>query len=163
MDPRASIAGEEEVVTTTTYIGIATNVEGQAETFTVPALVEGTGTVFGKPVMGEATPVPTSVVMLPWPNLPVGWFSSSQYTESGVTGAISAPVVPTGVPVVVEEAGSEGTQASESGGEGSEGSDAGSQETKQDSGDDGDGGGTVLDTNANDATQSGAGSSFSLM
>lgn len=67
--------------TTTTYIGIATNVDGREETFTVPALLVATGTVYGKPITGvRGSATPTSTVTLPWPTLPVGWFSSSQST-----------------------------------------------------------------------------------
>ena len=106
--------------------------------------------MFGQPVLeGQvvATPTPTSVVTLPWPTLPVGWFSE-QHTVSVATGGASAPAVPTGSPATVEESRDEGIQISG----------AGSQETGQ--GGDG-GGGTVLDTN--DGTQNGAGSSFGLM
>ncbi|KAL8829023.1 MAG: hypothetical protein Q9170_006351 [Blastenia crenularia] len=61
---------------TTTFLGIATDANGQQETFTVPALVGITGTIWGKPVTGEpGAASPTSTVTLPWPTLPVGYFS----------------------------------------------------------------------------------------
>ncbi|KAL8947679.1 MAG: hypothetical protein Q9222_006063 [Ikaeria aurantiellina] len=64
-------------VITTTYLGIATNANGQQETFTVPALVGFTETVFGNPVTTvTGTATPTSIITLPWPTLPVGYFSA---------------------------------------------------------------------------------------
>ncbi|CAL8585057.1 hypothetical protein XPA_010636 [Xanthoria parietina] len=70
-------------VITTTYIGIATNSDGQRETFTVPALVGVAGTIYGSPVTKiDGTASPTKVVTLPWPTLPVGYLIST--SRSGV-------------------------------------------------------------------------------
>ncbi|KAL8995443.1 MAG: hypothetical protein Q9169_004814 [Polycauliona sp. 2 TL-2023] len=60
---------------TTTYIGIATDANGQQQTFAVPALVGPSPTIYGSPVTEiEGTATPTSIVTLPWPTLPVGYF-----------------------------------------------------------------------------------------
>lgn len=70
-------------VITTTYIGIATNAEGQRETFTVPAFVGVAGTIYGSPVTKiDGTASPTNVVTLPWPTLPVGYLIST--SRSGI-------------------------------------------------------------------------------
>ncbi|KAL8643450.1 MAG: hypothetical protein Q9226_008363, partial [Calogaya cf. arnoldii] len=79
-------------VITTTYIGIAINANGDQETFTVPALVGLTGTIYGSPVTKiEGTVTPTKVVTLPWPTLPVGYF----FSTSGSGVVIKPPVSPT--------------------------------------------------------------------
>ncbi|KAL8860927.1 MAG: hypothetical protein Q9178_002682 [Gyalolechia marmorata] len=137
---------------TTTYIGLATNADGQQETFTVPALVGPAGTIYGNPVTKvDGTTTPTSVVTLPWPTLPVGYFfsrsGSGAVTNSpakaptslgpniGVTTRTTAIAVPT--------------------------SEASSQETKDSEAVDPGEGGTVLE--ANEGTRQAAKSSLGLM
>ncbi|KAL8851495.1 MAG: hypothetical protein Q9221_003595 [Calogaya cf. arnoldii] len=79
-------------VITTTYIGIATNANGDQETFTVPALVGLTGTIYGSPVTRiEGTVTPTNVVTLPWPTIPVGYF----FSTSGSRIVTKPPASPT--------------------------------------------------------------------
>ncbi|KAL8799578.1 MAG: hypothetical protein Q9182_005789 [Xanthomendoza sp. 2 TL-2023] len=79
----ATTAGGANVITTT-YIGLATNANGQQETFTVPALVGLTGTIYGSPLTKvDGTATPTSIITLPWPTLPVGYFSPQSGSGSG--------------------------------------------------------------------------------
>ncbi|KAL8902417.1 MAG: hypothetical protein Q9207_004738 [Kuettlingeria erythrocarpa] len=87
----------DAAMTTTTYIGIATNVDGKEETYTVPALLVATGTIFGKPITGvQGNATPTSTVTLPWPTLPVGWFSLSQSSETTrASSVVQAPTATT--------------------------------------------------------------------
>ncbi|KAL8974547.1 MAG: hypothetical protein Q9197_001225 [Variospora fuerteventurae] len=125
---------------TTTYIGIATNAEGQQETFTVPALLVATGTVYGRPVTEVQGPPPTSTIALPWPTLPVGYFSLSQ-PAPGTT----APVQALG-PVTTPSTGSAAARTSSG------------QRSPQ--GGDIEDGGTILDTN--DGPKHGAASSLRL-
>ncbi|KAL8685192.1 MAG: hypothetical protein Q9224_005919, partial [Gallowayella concinna] len=76
-------------VITTTYIGLATNADGQQETYTVPALVGLTGTIYGSPITKvDGTATPTSIITLPWPTLPVEYFFPSQ---SGSGAAATRP------------------------------------------------------------------------
>ncbi|KAL8653403.1 MAG: hypothetical protein Q9210_002121 [Variospora velana] len=126
---------------TTTYIGIATNAEGQQETFTVPALLVAMGTVYGRPVTEVQGPLPTSTITLPWPTLPVGYFSPSQPAP-----AITAPVQAPG-PVTTSTTGSAAAPTPSSRGSPQGG---GIED-----------GGTILDTN--DGPKHGAASSLGLM
>ncbi|KAL9596301.1 MAG: hypothetical protein Q9219_005896 [cf. Caloplaca sp. 3 TL-2023] len=137
---------------TTTFIGIATNADGQQETYTVPAIVGATGTVWGKPVSDDFT-TPASTITLPWPTLPVGYFSTA--SSATVSRATSAP----------GEQGSEslsGTRAATSttAVEAESSGTAGSTPSNSPSGDSG-GGGTILE--ASEGTKHGAGSLLGLM
>ncbi|KAL9011276.1 MAG: hypothetical protein Q9173_003867 [Seirophora scorigena] len=136
----SSLSSTAEEVTTT-YIGIATNADAQRETFTVPALLVATGTVYGKPVTEAQGALPSSTITLPWPTLPVGYFSLSQ----------SAPLTIAPVPVP----GPTTTPTMESAATAT----ASGQGSPQTGG--GDGGGTILDTNA--GPKHGAASSLGLM
>ncbi|KAI4115613.1 MAG: hypothetical protein LQ345_003829 [Seirophora villosa] len=129
----------EEV--TTTYIGIATNADAQRETFTVPALLVATGTVYGKPVTEAEGALPSSTITLPWPTLPVGYFSLSQ------SAPLTIATVPVPSPATTPTMESAATAT------------ASSQGSPQAGG--GDGGGTILDTNA--GPKQGAASSLGLM
>ncbi|KAI4123665.1 MAG: hypothetical protein LQ338_005155 [Usnochroma carphineum] len=131
---------------TTTYIGIATDANGQQETFTVPALLVATGTVYGKPVTKVQGPEsPTSTVTLPWPTLPVGYFSLSQSTPSRTTSLVQAPgLSTTATTTSAAAAGPSSTNSQKS------------QKTGKTSDE-----GTILDTS--DGPKHGAGSSLGLM
>ncbi|KAI4190182.1 MAG: hypothetical protein LQ346_004967 [Caloplaca aetnensis] len=93
----SSSARDAAATTPTTYIGIATNVDGKEETYTVPALLVATGTIYGKPITGvQGSATPMSTVTLPWPTLPVGWFSLSQSQETTrVSSVVQAPTTTT--------------------------------------------------------------------
>ncbi|KAI4236441.1 MAG: hypothetical protein L6R40_006151 [Gallowayella cf. fulva] len=83
----ATTRGRANVITTT-YIGLAANAKGQQETFTVPALLGLTGTIYGSPITKiEGTATPTSIVTLPWPTLPVGYFFSPSGATPGTDSA----------------------------------------------------------------------------
>ncbi|KAL8681130.1 MAG: hypothetical protein Q9186_002723 [Xanthomendoza sp. 1 TL-2023] len=138
-------------VITTTYIGLATNADGLQETYTVPALVGLTGTIYGSPITKvDGTATPTSIITLPWPTLPVGYFFPSQ---SGSGAAATLPstkatsntfgvgVTTITSAVVAAETSGANKQETTSGGSGS--------------------GGTVLE--ANDGMRYGAKSSLGLM
>ncbi|KAI4285340.1 MAG: hypothetical protein L6R35_004680, partial [Caloplaca aegaea] len=114
---------------------------GQQETFTVPALLVATGTVYGRPVTEVQGPPPKSTIALPWPTLPVGYFSLSQ-PPPGTT----VPVQALGL-VTTPSTGS--AAAPTSSGQGSR------------RGGDIEDGGTILDTN--DGPKHGAASSLGLM
>ncbi|KAL8727428.1 MAG: hypothetical protein Q9181_005715 [Wetmoreana brouardii] len=134
---------------TTTYIGIATNANGQQETFTVPALVGVTGTIYGSPVTkAQGSVTATSVVTLPWPTLPVSWFSTVHAPASGASSVARASGSQSGSPVATDAA----TATTSSTGTSS----AGSRQTSRS-----EEGGTVLDTSS--GRQHRAGSSLGLM
>ncbi|KAL8702556.1 MAG: hypothetical protein Q9201_004273 [Fulgogasparrea decipioides] len=134
---------------TTTYIGIATNANGQQETFTVPALIGLTGTIYGNPVTkAQGSVTPTSVVTLPWPTLPVSWFSSGHGTAAGASPVARASGSQSRNPVATDAA----TATSSSTGTSS----AGTKQTSTS-----EEGGTILDTS--DGRQHGAGSSLGLV
>ncbi|KAI4210799.1 MAG: hypothetical protein LQ351_006381 [Letrouitia transgressa] len=80
---------EGKLTTTTTFLGIATAEGGILQSFTVPALVGPTGTVFGAPVTEGTNP--TSTVTLPWPTLPPNYFLTRAGNEGG-GGAASVSV-----------------------------------------------------------------------
>ncbi|KAL8835917.1 MAG: hypothetical protein Q9176_006601 [Flavoplaca citrina] len=143
----AAATSDEANVITTTYVGIATNANGEQETFTVPALVGPTGTIYGNPVTKvEGTATPNNVVTLPWPTLPVGYF----FSTSGSAAVTNPPASPTtslipNIGVTTRTTAiSVGTPAA---------GNSGSEEAGQ--------GGTVLE--ANEATTNGAKSSLGLM
>ncbi|KAL8883438.1 MAG: hypothetical protein Q9192_007166 [Flavoplaca navasiana] len=111
----AATSAETDVIKTT-YIGIATNANGEQETFTVPALVGQTGTIYGNPVTRvEGTATPTNVVTLPWPTLPVGYFFSTSGSAdvTNPPASATASLIPnigvttrtTAIPVGTPEAG----------------------------------------------------------
>ncbi|KAI4262585.1 MAG: hypothetical protein L6R42_002243 [Xanthoria sp. 1 TBL-2021] len=134
-------------VITTTYIGIATNANGEQETFTVPALVGLTGTIYGSPVTKiEGTATPTNVVTLPWPTLPVGYFFST--SRSGVITKPPTSATPSLGPNVGVTTRTTAIPVGTSGA------------TSPDSGDAGEGG-TVLEVS--EGTRQGAKSSLGLM
>ncbi|KAL8753357.1 MAG: hypothetical protein Q9199_005109 [Rusavskia elegans] len=134
-------------VITTTYIGIATNANGEQETFTVPALVGLTGTIYGSPVTKiEGTATPTNVVTLPWPTLPVGYFFST--SRSGVVTKPPTSATPSLGPNVGVTTRTTAIPVGTSGA------------TSPDSGDAGEGG-IVLE--ASEGTRQGAKSSLGLM
>ena len=139
-------------VITTTYIGLATNADGQQETFTVPALVGPAGTIYGNPVTKvDGTATPTSVVTLPWPTLPVGYFFSRSGSGAVTNSPAKAPTSwgpnigvttqTTAIAVRTSEVSSQETEDSEAVGPGE--------------------GGTVLE--ANKSTRQAAKSSLGLM
>ncbi|KAI4265982.1 MAG: hypothetical protein L6R38_009034 [Xanthoria sp. 2 TBL-2021] len=134
-------------VITTTYIGIATNANGEQETFTMPALVGLTGTIYGSLVTKiEGTVTPRNVVTLPWPTLPVGYFFST--SRSGVVTKPPTSAIPSLGPNVGVTTRTTTIPVGTSGA------------TSPDSQDDGEGG-TVLE--ASEGTRQGAKSSLGLM
>ncbi|KAI4244202.1 MAG: hypothetical protein LQ352_006893 [Teloschistes flavicans] len=77
-------------IMTTTYIGIATHPNGAQETYTVPALVGPTRTIFGSPVTkAPGTAKPTSTVTLPW-SIPAP-ASSTKHSTTLATSSARAP------------------------------------------------------------------------
>ncbi|KAL8732772.1 MAG: hypothetical protein Q9166_002554 [cf. Caloplaca sp. 2 TL-2023] len=135
-------------VITTTYIGIATNVNGQQEIFTVPALVGLTGTIYGSPVTQvQGTATPTSVITLPWPTLSVGYFFTN--SASGAVTILSGKAAGTSLGPNVGVTTRTSVVAA-----------ATSRASSQQTGDSGEGG-TAFE--ANEGTKIGAESSLGLM
>ncbi|KAL8708989.1 MAG: hypothetical protein Q9220_006198 [cf. Caloplaca sp. 1 TL-2023] len=142
-------------VITTTFLGIATDANGQLETLTVPALVGFTETIFGNPVTRvTGTVTPTSIITLPWPTLPVGYFSakssaarsSSSRSEQATTGAAVTASAAT-VSGTASTTGASTSQAQQTAGAAASGRD----------------GGTVLDSGSSEQRQPGAKSLLGLM
>ncbi|KAI4162014.1 MAG: hypothetical protein LQ342_004326 [Letrouitia transgressa] len=73
--------GAEGKLTTTTFLGIATVEGGVLQSFTVPAVVGPTGTVFGVPV--NKGPEPTNTVTLSWPTLRPDYFLTRAGNNGG--------------------------------------------------------------------------------
>ncbi|KAL8670308.1 MAG: hypothetical protein Q9168_005148 [Polycauliona sp. 1 TL-2023] len=87
----AVTSAEANVISSTYVIGIANNAKGEQETFTFPAVVGASETVYGSPVTTiDGTVTPTNVITMPFPTLPVGYFFPTSRA-----GVVSIPPLPT--------------------------------------------------------------------
>ena len=138
---------------TTTFVGIATDADGQQVTLTVPALIGATSTIWGKPVAdGQNAIPPSSTITLPWPTLPVGYFSSTHTSGNPTNGVLSRQSV---------DSRTRNPAATATGADATQTSTASGQRGQQAGNSSNDDGGTVLEVS--EGTNHGAGSSLGLM